>query len=217
MNSVLLFLSELQENNNKIWMDEHRKWYEQSKESFIQLVDTILKGLQQVDEGLQGLEAKDCIFRLNRDVRFSKNKAPYKNNFAAYIAEGGKKSNAAGYYIHIQPDGESMLGGGIYNPPSEELSKIRQEVDYNPEGLRNIFASQKFRDLFGAIQGEKLAKAPKGYPSDHPYIEVLKLKSFFVFHKLTDDEVKSSEFPENALNILKEIAPLNEYLNVAIS
>jgi uncharacterized protein (TIGR02453 family) len=217
METTLNFLAELQENNNKAWMDEHRQEYEQSKKGFVVLVDKVLKGLQGIDASLLNLEAKDCIFRLNRDVRFSKNKAPYKNNFAAYIAEGGKKSRSAGYYIHIQPGGESLLGGGIYEPPAEELVKIRQEIDYNPEGLKDIFSSKKFLDLFGAIQGDKLQKAPKGYPADHPYIEVLKLKSFFVFHKLSDDEVAAPDFALNATEILKEVVPFNEYLNVAIS
>lgn len=217
MQSTLLFLSELQQNNNKPWMDEHRDWYENSKKEFQQLVANILAGLKEFDDSLAGVEARDCIFRINRDIRFSKDKRPYKNNFAAYIAQGGKKSIAAGYYIHIQPHGESMLGGGIYQPPAEELAKIRQEVDYNPGELMQIVTAPKFKKMFDTIKGEKLNKAPKGYSPDHPNIEFLKLKSFFAMHPLSDEKVKADDLVKYSLEVFREIFPLNEYLNIAIS
>ncbi|MDF9795795.1 uncharacterized protein (TIGR02453 family) [Catalinimonas alkaloidigena] len=219
MNSqlVLSFLDELAQNNNKDWMDAHRSWYEEAKEEFKVLVTQLLSELSVIDEGLVGLAPKHCIFRINRDIRFSKDKAPYKNNFGAYMSEGGKKSPNAGYYLHIQPHGESFIGGGMYHPSSEVISKVRQEIDYNASELKKIVSKADFQEYYGTIQGDKLKKAPKGYETDHPNIELLKLKDYVVIHKLSDDEIKSENFKDDAIRMFKTIEPFIRYLNVAIS
>ena len=219
MNNQLLlhFLSELEQNNNKEWMDAHRDWYHQAKEEFQNFVHFLLGEMSVVDEGLLGLQPKDCIFRINRDIRFSKNKSPYKNNFGVFMSEGGKKSPNAGYYLHIQPGNESFIGGGMYHPESDALSKVRQEIDYNAGELKEITSQKAFKKYFDTIQGEKLKRAPKGYQPDHPNIELLKLKDFVVIHKLQDEELVKENFGYKTIQIFKAMEPFVHYLNVAIS
>lgn len=210
------FLKSLGQNNNKEWMDENRAVYKEAREEFIAFVDTIIQGMQVFDPGLAGLRGKDCIFRINRDIRFSNDKRPYKSNFGAAISEGGRHSENPSYYLHVQP-GENFIGGGIYMPGGELLKKIRQEVDYNPEELKKIVADPIFKKAYGEIRGEKLKTAPKGYPKDHPNIEFLKLKSYVVMHKLDDSEVKTDGFEAKCLDYFKIMKPFNDYLAVAVS
>lgn len=214
---VFSFLEELAQNNNKEWMDAHRKQYEEAREEFKDFVAYVLGGLSIIDEGLAGLTPKDCIFRINRDIRFSKNKSPYKNNFGVYMSEGGKKSPNAGYYLHLQPHGESFIGGGMYQPESGILAKVRQEIDYNASELKKIVSEATFKKYYASIQGDKLKKAPKGYETDHPNIELLKLKDFIVLHKLSDTEVADENFKDEAISMFKAMEPFVRYLNVAIS
>jgi uncharacterized protein (TIGR02453 family) len=128
--STLQFLQSLQKNNNKPWFDENRKKYESAKENFAEFVEALINGIAAFDPTIQNLTAKNCMFRINRDVRFSKDKSPYKTNMGASISKGGKKINLAGYYFHCEP-GKSFAAGGFYMPMAPELAKIRQEIDYN--------------------------------------------------------------------------------------
>lgn len=210
------FLTALNEHNQKEWMDANRDWYQEARVEFIAFVDLLINGLQPLVPGMEGLKGKNCVFRINRDIRFSKDKRPYKNNFGAAISEGGRHSTNPSYYLHIQP-GENFIGGGIYMPDSEVLKKIRQEVDYNPEDLKKIVEDSHFREAFGAVSGEKLVHAPKGYPRDHPNIEFLKLKSFVVMRRLPDAEVISEAFARRALEYFEVMKPFNDYLSVAVS
>ena len=215
--SILDFLSQLAENNNKEWMDAHRAEYQQARKHFKALTTQVLEELKKVDEGLLQVRPEDCMFRINRDVRFSANKAPYKNWMAAAIAEGGRHAATAHYYFHLQPGNESMVAGGMYLPPPDQLRKIRQEVDYNAAELKKIVDTPDFQRLFGPIQGEKLQRPPKGYPADHPNLEMLKLKSFLAMRTFTDEEVRSPEFATHLVEALKTVQPFNEYLNIAVS
>ncbi len=215
--SLLRFLSELKENNAKEWMDAHKDRYQGLRKEFISFTGSMLEGIAKFDEGLQSTDPKKCIFRINRDVRFSHDKSPYKTNFGAYMVEGGKKSGNAGYYLHIAPEGESFLGGGIHMPPGNTLTKIRQEIDYNPEALKHIVTADAFSEYFGEIRGEKLKTAPKGYPKDHPNIELLKLKGYTVWRPLSDEDLRRDDFLDNCLSGFRLMHPFIEYLNVAIS
>lgn len=214
---ILDFLSELDKNNNREWMTAHRDWYEEAREEFKALVAYLLKEMATFDEGLRLVTPKDSIFRINRDIRFSHDKRPYKNNFGAFMAEGGRKTHGAGYYLHLQPGNESFVGGGIYMPPSPILAKIRQEIDYNASELNKIVEEPTFRSTFGAVKGEQLKTAPKGYPKDHPNIELLRLKSFVVTKSLSDEELKSVNIHDYLVDIFRVQQPFNEYLNVGIS
>lgn len=214
---ILEFLTGLSSHNSKEWMEANKEEYNQAKATFIELVSTLLENLKQFDPGVAALTAKDCIFRINRDVRFSKNKAPYKNNFGASISEGGKKSENAGYYLHIQPGNESFIAGGLYMPASEHLKKIRQEIDYNAPELLKIVSEKDFKKTFGTVQGDKLARAPKGYFPDHPNIEFLKLKSYIVLQKLSDEEIRSNDLVASLSDKCRTMKPFLDFLNVATS
>jgi uncharacterized protein (TIGR02453 family) len=214
---ILHFLTELEQNNNKEWMDTHRDWYHQAKEEFQSFVRFLLGEMSVIDETLLGLQPKDCTFRINRDIRFSKDKSPYKNNFGVFMSEGGKKSPNAGYYLHIQPSNESFIGGGMYHPASDALAKVRQEIDYNAAELKLITSQKDFKKYFDKIQGEKLKRAPKGYQPDHPNIELLKLKDYVVIHKLQDEELTKDIFRNKTIEMFKAMEPFVHYLNVAIS
>ena len=216
LSPVLGFLSRLAANNNKEWMDANKKDYLKQKEVFVAFIDQLLKALVPLDEGLTGLQPKDCIFRINRDIRFSPNKSPYKNNFGAAMSPGGKKSPNALYYIHLQP-GNSFIAGGIYQPDAEYLKKIRQEIDYNAAELKKIADQPDFKRYFGSITGEALKTMPKGYPADHPNAELLKFKSYLVSHNFTDQEVGAADFFARCMEIYRVMVPFNNYLNVAIS
>lgn len=219
MNIILTldFLRQLQNNNNKAWMDTHRDMYLAAREEFKSLVAYILAEMSTIDEGLLGLQPKDCIFRINRDIRFSKDKSPYKLNFGCYLSEGGKNGEQAGYYFHLQPYGESFVGGGMYMPSAETLYKVRQEIDYNAGELKKIVDTPDFRRYFGEIQGDTLKRPPKGYSADHPQIGLLKLKDYLAIHRMTDAEITSEALPQQIVKLFKTLTPFLHYLNVAIS
>jgi uncharacterized protein (TIGR02453 family) len=152
MKTVLNFLSDLRKNNHKEWMDQNKSRYQQAKKEFENLVKILIDRIALFDESIAGIQPKDCIFRLNRDIRFSNDKRPYKENMGAFITMEGKKGVDGGYYIHLQP-GQSMLAGGTYMPPADVLKKIRQEIDYNPDPLLDFMRSQPFQKLFGDFDG----------------------------------------------------------------
>ncbi len=198
-------------------MDAHRSDYQQARKHFKELTSQVLDGLKERDESLLNVRPEDCMFRINRDVRFSADKAPYKIWMAAAIAAGGRHAPLAHYYFHLQPGDESLVAGGMYLPPPDQLRKIRQEVDYNAADLKKIVDEPGFRETFGPIQGEKLQRPPKGYPQDHPNVELLKLKSFLAMRTFKDEEVRSQHFPDRLLKAFTTVQPFVEYLNVAVS
>lgn len=214
---ILDFLRELNAHNEKEWMEANRKYYQQAREEFKKLTGYVLDALKAFEPGLEGVTVNDCIFRINRDIRFSNDKTPYKPWMSAVMAEGGRHTTNAIYYLHLQPQNESRVAGGIYQPAGEQLRKIRQEVDYNAPELKEIVSEANFRKHFGQIQGEKLSRAPKGYPADHPNIELLKLKSFLAMQSFTDEEVLQEDFAGRVIESFRLVQPFNDYLNVAIS
>lgn len=215
MNDLLQFLEELEANNRKDWMDANRDWYLRVKSAFIQLVTELLERMIELEPGMAALQPKDCVFRQNRDIRFSANKSPYKNNMAAYFAVGGKKSDGPGYYLHIQP-GASFLGGGIYHPSPEVLKKIRLEIDYSGEELASILGKPTFREKFGELTGERLKTAPRDYAADHPYIHWLRMKSFEAGRALSDHELKSEKLIKLIMEHFREMKPFNDFMAKAV-
>jgi uncharacterized protein (TIGR02453 family) len=214
---ILDFIAKLEQNNNKEWFEANRKEYETARKEFIKIVEGLLDRLKKEDGSLEGLAAKDCMFRINRDVRFSKDKSPYKTNFGAAMSSGGKKSVNASYYIHLQPGGRSFLGGGIYMPEPEVLKKIRQEIDYKGDEFLKIISNPPFKKYFENLEGDKLKTVPKGYTADHPMIEYLKLKSYTVWHSYKDNEVSKGDFAGEAAERFKLMKPFITFLNVAVS
>ena len=213
---TLKFLKALEKNNSKEWFDQNRKAYEQAKANYLDFVREVLDRMKKIDASLTDLEPKQCVFRINRDVRFSKNKAPYKTNMGASFSKGGKKVQCAGYYFHLEP-GASFIGGGFWMPMAPELNKIRQEIDYGFEEFNKIINKKKFKTSFGSLsETEKLTRPPKGYEAENPAIELLKLKSFIVMTEVKDAEVTSKELANKVVDHFETMMPLVDFLNKAI-
>ena len=212
--STLEFLKSIKNNNNRDWFIKNRSLYTEAKDNFESFVQEIINKIIDFEPIMKGLEVKSCVYRINRDIRFSNDKSPYKAHLGAFIVRGGKKNGDkfAGYYFHIEP-GKSILAGGAYMPPSPWLSAIREKINEEPEKLVKIINSKDFIKYFGKIDGEKLKTAPKGYPSDHPYIDLLKLKSYLVVNEVTDKMVLSENYFDHVLNVFKAMKPLNYYMN----
>ncbi|MFN3849945.1 MAG: DUF2461 domain-containing protein [Spirosomataceae bacterium] len=211
--STLDFLSDLKENNNKEWFHANRKRYETEKERFEKFCQAILDSLSKFQDNLLNTRVKDCIFRINKDIRFSKDKSPYKLNLAAAFGPGGRQSGRIDFYLHIQPDGESFIGGGIWQPTPAQLAKFRQEIDYNPTELKSIIHEPIFREYYKEIWGERVKGAPKGYKTDHPEIELLRYKQLFFMHRYTDAEVISPDFVNEFVKACKLLKPYLDYCN----
>jgi uncharacterized protein (TIGR02453 family) len=212
--STLDFLTAIKCNNNRDWFIANRPLYLEAKENFEAFVQVIIDKLIVFEPLMKGLEAKSCVYRINRDIRFSNDKSPYKTHLGAFIIRGGKNNGDkfAGYYFHIEP-GKSIMAGGAYMPPSPWLSSIREKISEQPEELIKIINSKEFVKYFGGIDGEKLKTAPKGYPSNHPHIELLKFKSYLVVNEVSDKMVLSDDFIDHVLKVFKTMKPLNDFLN----
>jgi uncharacterized protein (TIGR02453 family) len=212
--STLQFLSDLQKHNDREWFNANRKRYEDAKANFTGFIQETIDEIVSFDPILKGLEAKSCIYRINRDIRFSNDKSPYKSHFGAFILRGGNKNmhSLAGYYIHIEP-GNSMLAGGAYMPPTSRLSVVREKIDEQGYKLIRIISSKDFIRNFGELDGEKLKTAPKGYPKDHKYIELLKFKSFLATKLISDKEVLQKEYFSNIIEGCRAMKPLIDFLN----
>ena len=216
--STLRFLKQLRSNNNKPWFDNHRQEYEKVKEDFINLVQQVLDNAARFDANLQNLQPKNCVFRINRDVRFSADKRPYKNNLAAYFNKDGKKGEGAGYYLHIEP-GKSFIGVGIWQPLPEVLAKIRQEIDYNLPGFKLLLKNAKFKKHFfnGLVTENKLSRPPKGYNDDNPAIEWIKLKSFIVTCTISDADIVKKTFSKQVADVFGAALPLVNFIDKALN
>lgn len=214
--STLAFLQELGGNNTREWFEANRKRFEAAKKDIAANVDELIAGITAFDGSLAGLESKDAVFRIFRDVRFSTDKSPYKTNLGAWMARGGRKSPYAGYYFHIEPGNKSFIAAGSWQPPADVLKAIRDGIDYQPEDFRDLVNAKAFKETFSGLEGEKLRSAPKGYEKDHPALEFLKHKSFIVSRNYTDKEVSAPDFLEKALSAFGAGAPLVQFLNRAI-
>lgn len=212
--STIQFLSDLKANNNRDWFQANKQTYQAAKTDFHTLVQQLIDAIGVFEPAIGHLAPKNCVFRINRDVRFSKDKSPYKSNFGANIVAGGKKSGNAGYYLHIEPS-SCFIGGGKYMITPAELKKIRQEIGYNPDSLKNIINDAAFKAHFGELQGQQLKTAPKGYPKDHPEIKLLRYKNFYVSKNLSPDAIFESSFVQEVAATLKTMKPLNDFFNQA--
>jgi len=215
--STIKFLKELKKNNNKPWFDANRKTYEAAKANFSNTVEQVIDGIAAFDEAIGTLKTKDCIFRINRDVRFSKDKSPYKTNFGASITKGGKKINLGGYYFQCEP-GQHFAAGGFYMPEPNDLAKIRQEIDYNFEEWTTILSNKTFKKYFPTgIEGiSSLVRPPKGYDENNPAIGYLKMKGYIVTRPFSDAEIQEKNFTKEVVKTFEAMKPLIDFLNRAV-
>jgi uncharacterized protein (TIGR02453 family) len=217
--TTLKFLKDLAKNNNKEWFDANRKRYENARQDYIELAEAIIKGFCKRDKDFETLEGKKCLFRINRDVRFSKDKSPYKTNFGASFERGGRISPFAAYYLHIEPGNKSFIAGGVWQPEPDRMKKIRQEIDYSWSDFKKIITNKKFASLFGDLEKTKetsLSREPKGYEKDNPAIDYIKLKSWVVSTPLKDAELTDKDLLKKLLNAFETMQPMIVFLNNAL-
>lgn len=214
-NHTIKFLKDLKKNNNREWFDANKPVYDKAKADFDGFVESLIAALIKTDPRLSGLLVKDCIFRIYRDVRFSKNKDPYKTNFAASIKIGGKKSPNGGFYIHIEPEGGwgSFIGGGYWMPEAPTLKKLRQEVEFNHEEFFKILKDKNFKKHFKELEVHKLSRVPKGMDPEHPAAEYLKYTSFLVTEELSASDIKSPDLIKKCVAGYKAMMPFLDFLN----
>lgn len=212
------FLKEISENNNREWFQDNKSRYQASRENILDFTALLIKEMSGFDNAVPlDLNPADCVMRIYRDIRFRKDKTPYKTNFGIAISGNGKNFNGPGYYVHIEP-GNSFAGGGSWHPESVQLKAIRQEIDYNSSEFLEIVRHPDFRTCFNDLdQEDKLKTAPKGYPADHELIDYLKLKSFTASHFFTDAELKDDGSFRNTAAAFEKLYPFMVFLRQAIA
>ena len=216
---LFTYLTGLAQHNNREWFLDHKTTYDQFRVQFETDVVWLARELLALDPALGTLEPRRCMFRINRDVRFSRNKDPYKTNFSAYFTTNAdKKGNAPGYYLQLGPGGQTLLAGGLYVPDKAQLAAIRQEIDYNADALHQVLWSPAFRKHFAGLNGEQLKRIPTGYPPDHPEANLLRFKSFVTSHNLTDAQALAlPDFRNYVLDGFQGLLPLCRFLREAVS
>ena len=216
MQHTFQFLKQIKKNNNKEWFEKNKPAYLQAKEEYEMATQQVINNLAKFDAPIAGLEAAKTTFRIYKDVRFSKDKTPYKSNFGASINPGGKNSMIPGYYMHAEP-GNSFLAGGCYMPMPDKLAAIRQEIDYNYADFKKILSSAGFKKYFNGISDEgKLVNPPKGYDKENPAVEILKNKHFIVVHNIEDKAMLEADFPKQAAAVFKAMNPFILFLREAM-
>jgi uncharacterized protein (TIGR02453 family) len=215
---ALQFLSELIANNNTEWMHANKKRYESYKKDYHNYIASILSELKPLDKSLEPLEIKNCTFRINRDIRFSKDKSPYKTNMGVWFTQNKNKKNSPGYYIHFEK-GKSFIAGGVWCPDATELKQIRKEIEFFHDDLETIVTDKNFKKEFDKLDRDEnnvLKKAPKDFDPNHPAIEFLKLKSFTASHKIDDSIFTKQDFSKKIAQKLIALKPLNDFLSRAL-
>jgi uncharacterized protein (TIGR02453 family) len=214
--STIKFLKNLKKNNNKPWFDANRKLYEAAKADFASFIQNVINLHGKSDITIKDLLAKDCMFRINRDIRFSKDKSPYKTNFGASINRAGKKAmSSAGYYFHLEP-GSCFMGGGLYMPMPEDLKKVKQEIDYNYTEFKKLLATRKFKTMYGDLDKSPeflLSRVPKGYAADNPAQEYLRLKSFVATVIVPDTALTSKDLAKKTVDAFHALQPVIKFIN----
>jgi uncharacterized protein (TIGR02453 family) len=214
--STISFLKTLKKNNNKSWFDNNREKYLDAKNNFEEFVGSLLSKMILFDEDLKDLIPKNCTFRINRDIRFSKNKTPYKISLSASFNKGGKKSIYAGYYFHLQPGENSFVGGGLWRPEPVELRKLRQEIDYCFPEFKKIIGAASFKKVYGGLEqddNQMLVNVPKGYEKDNPAADFLRMKSFVATKNIADVDLNNPALANQVIQSFKALLPLIKFIN----
>lgn len=216
---TLHFLEDLKNNNNRDWFLDNKKRYEAFKKDYHQLVVDFLDAMKPLDPSLEMLEVKNCTFRINRDIRFSKDKSPYKAHLGVWLSSGSKDQNRSGYYVHVEKEA-SFIAGGLYCPNADDLKKVRKEIAYFHEDLETIFEEADFKKEFGDFDRKEanlLKNPPRGYEKEHPAVEFLKLKSFEASQKFDILETTKKDFVATMSQKLIRLKPLNDFINRALT
>ena len=215
MKKSLSFLHDLNKNNSREWFQANRKYYDEARAEFLVFVENLISEIGLFDPDLGPVSPKNSVFRINRDIRFSKDKSPYKTHFGAFIIKAGKKSGNAGYYFHLDPEG-TFIGGGVYHPEPEILKKVRNEIYGNPEEFRDIIRDRAFYDYFGELYDDRLKTAPKGFPKDFEFIDLLKYKSYIVSRPFDENFVTGSNLLNETVRGFRMMYPMIRFINYAL-
>lgn len=216
---TLFFLEDLKANNNRDWFLANKKRYESYKKEYHQLIADLLEVMKPQDASLEMLEIKNCTFRINRDIRFSKDKSPYKTHMGIWLRSGSLNSEAPGYYVHIEKDA-SFVGGGLYCPMPDQIQKIRKEINFFYEDLEAILKDKSFQSVYGELnrtETSTLKNPPKGYDKENPAIEYLKLKSYTATQKIDTRALSKNDFVTQISQKLIALKPLNDFINRALT
>ena len=208
------FLNKLQKNNNREWFNAHKDEYLQQHENMIAFADDVLLAMHQHDN-IETLSGKKSLYRIYRDVRFSKNKAPYKTHWAGGFKRATKELRG-GYYFHIE-EGNTMVGGGFWGPDKDDLLRIREDIAGNASELRSVLADKTFINTFGKLEGDQLKTCPKGFDKEHPAVDLLRYKQFIISKKFTDKEVLSPDFAAKVSDTFKAMRPFLDYMSMAVT
>lgn len=209
---TLDFLAQLRDNNNKEWFDANRKSYEEARTIFKQTLSEIMMRFSDIDY-IPMLEPKDVMFRINRDVRFSKDKSPYKSSMSALLGPDGRKSESRYYYISIEPNNQSVVASGLKSPDNTWLKTIREAIVEDAQPLRTIIEKPAFKEMFGTLEGDQLKTAPRGFDKNHPDIDLLRYKEFMASRTFTDEEVVQANFVDEVLKTCLTVKPLVHYFH----
>lgn len=207
---VFQFLKDLKTNNTREWFNEHKSLFQAHQKEVKELYQQIEDRLAKTDQ----IE-KHKVFRIYRDVRFSKNKTPYKSRFAGYFIRATNELRG-GYYLNIEP-GNSMVGGGFYGPESTDLKRIRKEFEQDDTEIKAILDNKKFRSTFGSLQGAEVKSAPRGFDAEHAAINLIRKKQFYVVRNFTDKEVQSADFIDQVIETYQTVRPFFDYMSSVLT
>lgn len=212
---LITFLSELREHNNREWFKANKVRYDLLREQFISDVDRLISLVSCYDEELKGVRVSDCVYRIYRDIRFSPDKTPYKTYFSAYMARGGRKSQRAGYYLHIEP-GNVALSGGIWCPEPRLLKALRQAIYDNIDEWQEIVTAPELCNVYPSFVGETLKRVPNNFPSEGDHVEWVKRKDYTLWGVQPDSFIDNPDWVEEAARKLQLILPMNRFLNYTV-
>lgn len=212
MERVYSFLKDLKKNNNREWFNAHKDRYLEVKRFVDEFTQKVLNAMTPIDSRIGHLSPSDCTYRIYRDTRFSPDKTPYKTHIGIYICPGGKKSIRCGYYIHLEPN-NSFIGGGCWCPPPPILKGIRQDIYDNIDEYLEIIENPEFKSRYTEIGFDRLKTAPKGFPKDWEYIDLLKPRDYTVLAPVGDKFMKSSDVVNNIIDYFKIQMPFNQFID----
>lgn len=216
ISQILTFLKELQRNNNREWFHANKQRYDSLHKAHIETVQQLINRIALFDQEVAGLDAKDCLFRIYRDIRFSPNKLPYKTHFGAYIAaQGGRNSERSGYYLHLEPS-NCFLSGGVYMPQPKLLKMLRQDIYDHIDEFLDIIENPDFKKLFPTLEGETLKRMPAGFPPDFEYGEILRHKDFCVSAPMPDAFFAGDNWLQQAAGCFEKLLPFTRFLNYTV-
>jgi uncharacterized protein (TIGR02453 family) len=216
MEELFAYLKALRANNNREWFKAHKERYDALHGEFVAIVERLIDRIATFDPEIAGLDAKSCVYRIYRDIRFSTDKTPYKTHFGAYMTGyGGRTSPYGGYYLHIEPD-NSLVSGGVWCPDPKMLKRLRRDIYDQIEEFTDILEDEHFKKVYGALEGETLKRMPDGFPKDSPYGEILKHKYFIVSSGKPEEFFYTKDWMEKVVEDFRLLYPFNRFLNYTI-